>query len=143
MSFILAYRKPKAKLARAPSNSASHEDIAKIRSKYSKLLSFEDLPEWYRDNHFTRSGYRPVSNSWIACAQSLGHIHNETVNIYTHLIPAVGFLFGQGIIYHAINHFYPEASLLDQVVFGCYVGAALVTMLISSAYHTLLNHSCR
>ena len=142
MSFILAYRKPKAKLARAPSNSANHEDIAKIRSKYSKLLSFEDLPEWYRDNHFTRSGYRPVSNSWIASARSLGHIHNETVNIYTHLIPAIGFLFGQGIIYHAINNSYPDASPLDQVVFGCYLGAALVTMLLSSAYHILLNHSC-
>lgn len=143
MAFIVAYRRPKAKLAQTTSNAPKDRDQLQTRSKqvHTQLLSYEDLPEWYRDNHFTRSGYRPVSDSWRGCASSLGHLHNETVNIYTHLIPAICFLFGQGAVYRAINHFYPESSLLDHVVFSLNVGAAMVTMALSSAYHALMNHS--
>ncbi|KAI1618821.1 hemolysin-III related-domain-containing protein [Exophiala viscosa] len=143
MSFILTYRRPKAKLTRAPSNSTTQEDIARLKAQHKapQLLRFEDLPEWYQDNHFIQSGYRPVSDSWLSCAFSLGYIHNETVNIYTHLIPAVLFTLGQAAIFRWIPYQYPEATLMDHVVFGCNVAAAIVTMVLSASYHTLMNHS--
>ncbi|KIW85526.1 hypothetical protein Z517_00918 [Fonsecaea pedrosoi CBS 271.37] len=146
MSFILAYRKPKEKLARAraraPSIPKLHEkNLAKLKPKPYRLLTFEELPEWYQDNHFTRSGYRPVANSWVTCVWSLGHLHNESVNIFTHLIPALCLVVGQVLVYRGLSCFYPEASVADHAVFGIQVGAAIVTMLLSSTYHTLLCHS--
>ncbi|EXJ90434.1 hypothetical protein A1O1_03535 [Capronia coronata CBS 617.96] len=145
MSFILTYRNPKAKLARArhPSNDTNNheEQLSKFRSQQVPLLNYEDIPEWHRDNHFLQSGYRPVSNSCLSCAQSLGYLHNESLNIYTHLIPAICLIFGHAIVHQGINSFYPEASMLDHIVFHCNVGAAIVTMALSSAYHTLMNHS--
>lgn len=143
MSFIVAYRRPKAKLERPRSNSSPQTGSPDPLSKAKKsiLITYDDLPDWYRDNRFTRSGYRPASSSWLTCAQSLGHLHNETVNIYTHLIPAVCLLFGQVIVYNALAYAYPESSILDRVVFGCNLGAATVTMTLSAIYHTLMNHS--
>ncbi|KIW20025.1 hypothetical protein PV08_00600 [Exophiala spinifera] len=141
MSFILAYRKPRAKLARAPSNSHEERPCPRSFIGHRKLLAYEELPDWYQDNHFLRSGYRPVSESWLICAYSLGHLHNETVNIYTHLIPGAGFILSQAVLYRWIYHLYPEASLLDHFVFGCNVAAAMITMALSAAYHTLMNHS--
>ena len=136
MSFILAYRKPRAKLERPHFEHARQQ-----ASQYVRLLSYDDLPEWHRDNHFTKSGYRPVSDSCLSCARSLGHMHNETVNIYTHLIPAIALLFGQFLIYSGINYTYPEASTFDLVVFGCNIWAAVITMTLSATYHTLMNHT--
>ncbi|KIW95450.1 uncharacterized protein Z519_04034 [Cladophialophora bantiana CBS 173.52] len=145
MSFILAYRKPNEKLARAraraPSLPKLHENLAKLKSKPYRLLRFEELPEWYQGNHFTRSGYRPVSNSWSTCILSLGHLHNESVNIYTHLVPAFCLAVGQVLVYRGLSYFYPDASMADYAVFSTQVGAAIVTMLLSSAYHTLICHS--
>ncbi|OAP60569.1 hypothetical protein AYL99_05571 [Fonsecaea erecta] len=145
MSFILAYRKPKEKLARAraraPSFSGLHENISKLKSKPYRLLKFEELPEWYQDNHFTRSGYRPPANSWLICVLSLGHLHNESVNIYSHLIPAFCLAAGQVLVYRGLGYFYPEASVADYAVFSIQGGASIVTMLFSSTYHTLICHS--
>ncbi|EHY59097.1 ADIPOR-like receptor IZH2 [Exophiala dermatitidis] len=143
MSFILSYRNPKAKFrrARAPSNAVHQQEVPKLRQKRVVLLSYEELPEWHKDNHFMRTGYRPISNSCLSCAQSLGYLHNETLNIYTHLIPAVCYILGHVIVHRALNSFYPEATLLDHITFHCNVGAAVITLALSSAYHTLMNHS--
>src|SRR5436190_24332265 len=54
-----------------------------------RTVHWDDLPHWQRDNHHIPTGYRPASASFIASFRSLGYIHNETVNIYTHLLPSV------------------------------------------------------
>jgi adiponectin receptor len=144
MSFILAYRRPKDKLVRPRAQSVptlQEEIIQQFRPKPYRLLKFEELPAWYQDNPNCRSGYRPVSNSWLSCFLSLGHLHNETLNIYTHLIPAFGLLFGQVLVHAGLNYFYPEASFADHAVFSVQVDAAVVTMFLSSSYHTMLCHS--
>ncbi|ETI22251.1 hypothetical protein G647_06324 [Cladophialophora carrionii CBS 160.54] len=144
MSFILAYRRPKEKLVRPRAQSIptlQENFIHQYRPKPYRLLRFEELPEWYQDNHFCRSGYRPVSNSWTTCLLSLGHLHNESLNIYTHLIPAVGLMFGQFLIYSGLSYFYPDASIADHAVFSVQVNAAIITMLLSCSYHTMICHS--
>ncbi|KAI9002942.1 hemolysin-III related-domain-containing protein, partial [Hyaloraphidium curvatum] len=44
------------------------------------------LPNWLRDNYFLQHGHRVEMNSWHECFRSLGFWHNETANIYTHLV---------------------------------------------------------
>lgn len=144
MSFILAYRRPKEKLVRPRAASIPNLQenfIQQLRSKPYRLLKFEELPEWYQDNPLCRSGYRPVSNSVTTCFLSLGHLHNETLNIYTHLIPAIGLAFAQALIHGGLKYLYPDASVADHIVFGIQVDAAIVTLLLSSSYHTMICHS--
>ncbi|EPE07041.1 hemolysin-iii channel protein [Ophiostoma piceae UAMH 11346] len=53
------------------------------------LLSWDDLPAWRRDNVYVQTGYRPTSHSYIASFASVAAIHNESVNIWTHLGGAI------------------------------------------------------
>lgn len=67
------------------------------------LLSYDELPEWQKDSPFIRYGYRPESNSTHACFSSWLYLHNETVNIYSHLLPGIVFLAGEVMIYQYFN----------------------------------------
>lgn len=106
-----------------------------------QLLSFEELPEWYQDNEHIRHGYRPVSGSVATSFFSWGYIHNETVNIYSHLIPAAAFLFGEWYILHYLHSHYARVTLTDDLVFAFFLFTAAVCLGFSTTYHTLLNHS--
>ncbi|KAD6795030.1 hypothetical protein R6Q59_021065 [Mikania micrantha] len=55
------------------------------------LLSFEELPEYMKDNEFILNHYRanwPLKQALF----SLFHWHNETLNVWTHLIGFIVFL---------------------------------------------------
>ncbi|RAL04421.1 hemolysin III family protein [Aspergillus ibericus CBS 121593] len=105
------------------------------------LLSYDEIPEWYQDNEYIRHGYRPVSNSTHACFASWLYLHNETVNIYSHLIPAVFFLAGEGLFYQYLQARYPDATLGDHAVFAFFLLTAVICLGMSATYHTLMNHS--
>jgi adiponectin receptor len=109
-----------------------------------KLLTYREIPLWYQDgNQFIHSGYRPPSNSAAASFHSWSYLHNESVNIYSHLIPSLiaaisWFYFVQGYFeYH-----YPLASQTDVLVLWFFLFTAVVCLGTSALYHTLLNHSC-
>lgn len=53
------------------------------------LLHWDDLPAWRRDNAYILGGYRPTSHSYMASLGSVLGIHNESVNIWTHLAGAL------------------------------------------------------
>lgn len=106
-----------------------------------KLLPYNDLPEWYQDNAFILHGYRPVTNSSRASFASLLYLHNETINIYSHLLPAILFLAAEGGMYQYLHVRYPNATALDHVVFAFFLLTAVVCLGFSATYHTLLNHS--
>ncbi|KAF2432295.1 hemolysin-III channel protein Izh2 [Tothia fuscella] len=89
------------------------------------LLAYHEIPEWYQDNDCVLHGYRPVSNSARACIISWGFLHNETVNIFSHLLPGLFFLAAEGLIYPYFGAHSPNAT----------IGVT------SSSYHTLMNHS--
>ncbi|KAG9251798.1 mPR-like GPCR protein [Emericellopsis atlantica] len=90
------------------------------KSKSPQLLTADQVPEWYSTNNWTINGYRPVTHSVRLCFASLRYMHNESVNIYTHL---------------------PSSVFADQLIFHIYLTTSLVCFGISAAYHTLLCHS--
>lgn len=142
MAFILTYRKPRSysrKNDRTAAESVTQSSNVKQFSR--QLLSFETLPDWCQDNPYIRAGYRPVSESWWLCVQSCTYLHNETLNIHTHLIPAILLSAAFVTIQAAISSHFPEASTLDRVVISANVLAAIVTFTFSSLYHTLMSHS--
>lgn len=105
------------------------------------VVLWDKLEEWQKDNHYIHSGYRPASNSYQKSAASLGYLHNESVNIWSHLIGAVAFAVGSGLLYRALQPRYQTASQEDVFVFSGFFLGAVVCMGMSATYHTISNHS--
>ncbi|KAL3440488.1 hemolysin-III related-domain-containing protein [Aspergillus insuetus] len=68
-------------------------------------------------------------------------MHNETVNIYSHLIPAVLFLLGEWHIQQYLVSRYSGVTSTDFIAFSIFVLTAVTCLSLSAIYHTLLNHS--
>ena len=102
---------------------------------------WDELPEWRRDNHYIVSGYRPTSNSYKRSLKSIGYLHNETVNIWTHLLGAIGFTLGGLLLHSVVVPRYESATSSDMLVFACFFLGAFCCLGMSATYHTLSNHS--
>lgn len=107
------------------------------------LLSFDKMPVWFQNdnNQWILHGYRPISGSFRASFRSWWYLHNETVNIYSHLIPAVVFLLGGWYILQYLAVKYPKATSTDYVAFSFFMLTATICYTFSALYHTLINHS--
>lgn len=104
-------------------------------------VHFDSLPDWYRDNQHILLAYRPESNSCHACLQSLTYIHNESLNIYTHLFPALVLAFALPTLQINISSIYVEAPWMDRFILTLTQMAALLTLSLSATYHTMMKHS--
>src|SRR5690554_2915803 len=105
------------------------------------LLSYHQIAAWYQDNEHILHHYRPESNSISECFQSWGYIHNETFNIFSHLIPAIGALVLKFLAYNYFTHMYPDATARDRLVLAFFLLTAATCLGLSATYHTLMNHS--
>ncbi|KAK1759180.1 hemolysin-III related-domain-containing protein [Echria macrotheca] len=105
------------------------------------LVLWDELPSWRRDNAFIVRGYRATSNSYRASLGSLGYLHNESVNIWTHLLGALVFSSAGLFLYFSVAPRYASASDSDVLVFACFFAGAFLCLGMSAAYHTLCNHS--
>lgn len=111
----------------------------KVEGKLTYLWS--EIAPWQQDNHYITSGYRPQSNSYAKSWRSLLYIHNETVNIYTHLLGALVFLITSYCLYGELQPRYETATKEDVYVFACFFGGAVACLGMSGTYHTIQNHS--
>lgn len=102
------------------------------------LLRWEELHAWQKDNQYILAQYRPASYSFHVSFQSLFYLHNESVNIHTHLLGAPVFLFIAFIAYAFAVH---SVSGSDILAFGCFVLGAVFCLSMSAIFHTISNHS--
>jgi adiponectin receptor len=105
------------------------------------LIHYKDIPPWRQDNKYILGGYRRLSNSYSKSLQSLLYLHNQTVNIYTHLL---GFWFFGLLAYKLRDGLYGRyitATNEDTMVFSAYFAGVFACFGLSSAYHTFSNHS--
>jgi hemolysin III-related protein len=121
-------------------NPPKRPDVKQPKTKYQLLVASE-VPSRYAHNSFLRTGYRPINGSVRLCIDSLRFIHNETANIYFHLIPAAIALASNGFLHLYFRDRYPTASLADQLAIHVYLTTSVLCFGISSTYHTLLCHS--
>jgi adiponectin receptor len=113
------------------------------KARHPVLLSFDEMPEWFHreSNQWILHSYRPISGSVHASFYSWLYMHNETVNIYSHLIPAVLFLLGEWHIQQYLVSRYSGVTSTDFIAFSIFVLTAVTCLSLSAIYHTLLNHS--
>ena len=58
-------------------------------SSFKKLYKYDEIPKFLKSSPLITDGYRPEIRDTCACAGSIFQLHNETLNIWTHLIPAI------------------------------------------------------
>ncbi|KAL1958276.1 hypothetical protein VTO42DRAFT_4784 [Malbranchea cinnamomea] len=117
------------------------KQVVGVVEEVRRTIHWDELPHWQRDNHHIRTGYRPASASFVKSFRSLTYIHNETVNIYTHLLPALATIPFAYLIYRALSVRYDTANHADIVVFSCFFAGAAFCLGMSALYHTISNHS--
>ncbi|EFN56054.1 hypothetical protein CHLNCDRAFT_52154 [Chlorella variabilis] len=120
----------------APTVRCSYYDAAaegRPAGRQHQLYSFLDAPEALRFNKFIRSGYR-AGLSYPQCCRSMLSLHNETGNIWTHLLPAlllVVLVLGGQL----------QAWQGARLAFAANVGSIAACFLGSVLYHTCMaNH---
>lgn len=116
-----------------------------------RLLTNSQVPAWY-SQPLIRTGYRPVTNSRAACLRTLvgAGLHNETVNIYSHLIPAaicavlllLLLLVGNNGLVRLLL-LLPPSTPADRLVLAAYLCTSLLCFSASAAYPTFMCHSER
>ena len=111
------------------------------KAKESLLWLYEDIPEWNRDNSYILSGYRQPSNSYSKSAGSLLYLHNESVNIWTHLLGALAAAIIGALMYFSIKPRFEMASEEDVMVLSCFFFGAVTCLGMSATFHAISNHS--
>ncbi|RKU47543.1 hypothetical protein DL546_006186 [Coniochaeta pulveracea] len=105
------------------------------------LQVWDELPSWRQDNHYILGGYRSTSNSYRRSFASLGYLHNESVNIWSHLLGAVFFTTGGVFLYSVVAPRYESASRADLLAWLCFFAGAFLCLGMSATYHAICNHS--
>jgi len=121
------------------------------------LVPHQSLPTWLQDNDYLVKGHRPPLQSTVECLRSIFRVHTETVNIWTHLLGALLF------VYFAIYYFWrgsnndngdneiaeesavdgnlEDVTLSDKMAFLIFFAAAIICMTMSWLFHTFCCHS--
>lgn len=107
------------------------------------LKRWEELPIWQQeDNHFIETGYRPASGSLRRSFWSWTYLHNESVNIYSHLIGSILFAVLPIYVFRTeIPPRYKVATSADLAVCLIYFIGVAICFLLSATFHTIMNHS--
>lgn len=106
-----------------------------------RTLHWDELPHWLRDNHYIHTGYRAPSGSFKRSLHSLSYVHNETVNIYSHLLPSIILVPVAVFVQQGIAARYETASRADVWAFACFFAGAVFCLGMSATFHTVSNHS--
>ncbi|KTB12245.1 Palmitoyltransferase PFA4 [Nakaseomyces glabratus] len=116
----------------------------KLRKKtvVRKLYTWEEIPEWQKDNEHIHTGYVRETSSVMECIRSLFYLHNETVNIYSHLIPAIAF-FSTIFFNKYVVPTYSTTTMIDYLIIDIFFLGAFSCLILSSTFHCLKSHSLR
>ncbi|PSK55978.1 hypothetical protein B9Z65_4856 [Elsinoe australis] len=101
-----------------------------------KLLDYSHLPPWRLDNSHILSSYRPQTFSHLSSLPSLFYLHNESCNIWSHLLGLIFFLiFGTVFLFSTLPSQYPTHSPSDFYAFLCFFSGISVCLLASTLFH--------
>ena len=91
-----------------------------------------------RSTPHLHTAHRLNHDTFWRCVRSLWSLHNETINVWSHLIPVFLFL-------HLLSRVIadPRKGEAEHIVFACYLGSCCLLCSFSSVYHLFNCHSER
>ncbi|KAK5194018.1 hypothetical protein LTR72_005578 [Exophiala xenobiotica] len=128
-----------------PSSTPEESDDSRSSGDDSNLwytlVHWNDLPHWRQDNVYIHSSYRQASYSYCRSLQSIFHWHNESVNIWSHLVPGTLALPLGAILYKILEPRYERATVGDVFAMSCFFVGAASCLGMSATFHAVSNHS--
>ncbi|KAI1212955.1 HlyIII-domain-containing protein [Annulohypoxylon truncatum] len=104
------------------------------------LLTWKDTLPWQRDNDFILTSYRHASYSYLKSLASLFAIHNESANIWSHLLGAI--FFAQVLYrYFEMGVNSGETKTQDIIALSVYNFSVTACFILSTIFHTFSDHS--
>ncbi|KAG5751059.1 hypothetical protein H9Q72_008537 [Fusarium xylarioides] len=111
-------------------------------SPTTRTITLHEIPEWRRDNKYILAGYRPLEADYLQVIKSLTFLHNETCNVYTHLIGALLLpLFATTILRTIYGPQYNNVIRTDFIMFSVFFCSAESCLIFSAVYHLIGSHS--
>ncbi|PRT56059.1 Uncharacterized protein C30D11.11 [Wickerhamiella sorbophila] len=119
------------------SYAAHSVQTALERARSNGLLSIDELPDGWKDNPYIINGYRFCRNH-TECISSVGRLHNETANIWTHV---VGFIVLLGLAFYEMpsTDTWQALTWVDRIPVVVFIIAALKCLFCSVTWHTFCN----
>ncbi|KAI9345011.1 hemolysin-III related-domain-containing protein [Obelidium mucronatum] len=124
-----------------------------------ETISVNQIPQWMFDNAYILTGYRQEMGSYIDCLYSLLYVHNETGNIYSHLIGSLLYVVWLGYLLTTSSNLVKstiwvtgatnsaDADIISSItwkdfaVVSAFLVSAIACMGLSAAFHTFHCHS--
>lgn len=111
-------------------------------AKGRRTVNWNEIPKWQHDNKYILSGYRREKADYLEILRSLTFLHNETCNVYTHLIGAILLpLVAMTIMPTLSQPQFLAVSTTDYTMFAIFFWSAECCLLFSAAYHLVGPHS--
>ncbi|KAF8070107.1 hemolysin-III related-domain-containing protein [Lyophyllum atratum] len=111
---------------------AANEVASAVKRSFQgvRLIQYSDLPHQWKNNPFVTHGYRFIPlEKWPLIIMSLFALHNETLNIHTHLIPFL--LWGSNSVPFVNPNFAIDTPE------RLFMSFALLCLLSSAVWHTM------
>jgi adiponectin receptor len=119
-----------------------HERPCNQSNGKTRTVTLQEISEWQLDNKYILSGYRPEKADYRQIFTSLTFLHNETCNVYTHLVGALLLpLIAPVFLRYLADPQYLNVSSMDYAMFGTYFSCAEICLVLSTTYHLMLSHS--
>ncbi|CAK7205314.1 hypothetical protein SEUCBS139899_008084 [Sporothrix eucalyptigena] len=112
-----------------------------------RLLTWAELAPWQQPgSEFILTGYREASGSYSACLHSWTYLHNESVNILSHVIGAIVFYSLTAALWLDSWPWASSTSPLtnstaDRLAATAYLLGVAICFTLSALFHTILSHS--
>lgn len=91
----------------------------------------KDAPPWMRGDRYIQTGYRLPLGSVHGCALSLLYLHNEWVNVWSHLLPGAVHSLLLAKEYRDFSQQWKEARSMDQMIVWQYIVSCILCLLFS------------
>eukprot|EP01100_Stratorugosa_tubuloviscum_P001509 TRINITY_DN1334_c0_g1_i1.p1 TRINITY_DN1334_c0_g1~~TRINITY_DN1334_c0_g1_i1.p1 ORF type:complete len:386 (-),score=135.80 TRINITY_DN1334_c0_g1_i1:15-1172(-) len=112
-------------------NELNSDDEGPPKTDTWKLYSITETPNYLRSAYIL-NGYR-VHFSLRLSLLSVIKLHNETWNVWTHLI---GFFFFFGIMLYSLTTWLANGDWVDKIMFSIWAITAQVMLACSTIFHT-------
>ncbi|KXN90864.1 hypothetical protein AN958_03518 [Leucoagaricus sp. SymC.cos] len=109
-----------------------------------RLIKYHHLPEPWKNNPYVTQGYRfiPIER-WPLLIKSVFTLHNETLNIHTHLIPLILFLVNIISIIRNPTHIDAPEVLFMSFACVCLLGSTVWHTMSGCAHHNSMEFCAR
>ncbi|EPQ52236.1 HlyIII-domain-containing protein [Gloeophyllum trabeum ATCC 11539] len=108
----------------------------------SRTVTWRAIEPWQRDNDYILAGYRRAQRSFRGCLASVfGYLHNETVNIHSHLWGALLFAYLLCTYPRTYLAAHATTTWADYVVAAIFLSSAVFCLASSAGMHTFSCHS--